>query len=161
AVNIQACLTCLAEIDDVVVVDAGSTDDTLALAREARPDVRIFTHSFKDFGDQRNWALDNTMPRHGWVLFVDADEFCTAELIHEVVRFVADPGPHVGAHIAGRNYFLGRWLKHATMFPSYQLRLLKLGAVRYRKEGHGQIEVMETQGHYLKEGWRHEAFSKG
>src|SRR5688572_16703398 len=79
-VNIARCLRCLDPVDDVIVVDSESTDATLRLAKKARSDVRIFTHSFQDFGDQRNWALENTNPKHGWVLFVDADEFCTDEL---------------------------------------------------------------------------------
>ncbi len=161
ATNIAACLAALERVEDVVLVDSGSTDDTVALAVEARSDVRIFTHPFADFGAQRNWALDHVAPRHPWVLFVDADEFCTPELLDEIADFIADPGTMVGAFIAGRNYFLGRWLKYSTMYPSYQLRLLRLGAVRFRKEGHGQAEVTEGTLHYLRNGWRHEGFSQG
>ncbi|MFO7640243.1 MAG: glycosyltransferase family 2 protein [Candidatus Competibacteraceae bacterium] len=161
AVNIAPCLAAMARVDDVVIVDSGSTDDTLARAVATRPDVRIFSHPFQDFGDQRNWALDHTEPRHPWVLFVDADEFCTPGLLDEIAAFLAAPGQWVGAFVAGRNYFLGRWLRYSTLYPSYQLRLLKLGAVRYRKEGHGQKEVTDGPLHYLREGWRHEGFSQG
>ena len=105
--------------------------------------------------------MENINPRHDWVLFVDADEFCTDALLAEIRDWVAAPGPNVGAFIAGRNYFLGRWLKHSTMYPSYQLRLLKRGAVRFRKEGHGQKEIADGPLHYLSEGWVHEGFSKG
>ena len=91
--------------------------------------------SFKDFGEQRNWALDNTSPRHPWILFVDADEFCTPEFIDEIGDFLRAPRNYVGAYVAGKSYFMGRWMKHAMMYPSFQLRLLKLGAVRHRKEG--------------------------
>jgi glycosyltransferase involved in cell wall biosynthesis len=161
ATNIGLCLHAMAHVDDVVIVDSGSTDGTLDLARAIRPDVRVFYHPFQDFGDQRNWALDDCEPRHEWVLFVDADEFCDPELLDEIDAFIRNPGPRVGGFIAGRNYFLGRWLKHTTMYPSYQLRLLKLGQVRYRKEGHGQREVTDGSLHYFKAGWRHEGFSKG
>ena len=159
--NIAACLAALDDIEDVIVLDSGSTDDTVALARAARRDVRVFTRPFTDFGDQRNWAIDNCAPRHDWILFVDADEFCTPALIGEIADFISNPGPHVGAFIAGRNMFLGRWLKHSTMYPSYQLRLFRRGEVRFRKEGHGQREVTEGQLAYLRSWWRHEAFSKG
>jgi hypothetical protein len=47
------------------------------------------------------------------------------------------------------------------MYPSYQLRLLKLGEVRYRKEGHGQREVTDGSLHYFNSGWRHEGFCNG
>lgn len=161
AINITPCLQAMARIDDIVIVDSGSADDTLDLARSVRPDARLFHHPFQDFGDQRNWALDCTEPRHPWILFVDADEYCDPELLDEIAAFLRDPGPLVGGFIAGRNYFLGRWLKYSTLYPSYQLRLLKHGQVRYRKEGHGQREVTEGPLHYFKAGWRHEGLSKG
>jgi glycosyltransferase involved in cell wall biosynthesis len=160
-VNIVRCLECLAWVDDVVIVDSGSTDRTLEMAGQARPDVRTCIHPFQDFADQRNWALDHAAPRHDWVLFVDADEFCTEELADEIRSLLRDPGQIVGAYIAGRNYFLGRWVKHASLYPSYQLRLLKRGHVRFRKEGHGQREEADGPCAYLRQNWRHEWMSKG
>lgn len=156
-----ACLAGLREIDDVVLVDSGSNDSTLADAQTARTDVRIYTNPFEDFGQQRNWALDNTNPKHPWVLFIDADEYCTPEFLAELRTFLESPGQWVGAFIAGKNYFFGHWLRHCTMYPSYQLRLLKVGAVRYRKEGHGQREVTDGPLTYFKAGWIHNAMSKG
>lgn len=161
AANIGRCLACLENVADVVIVDSGSIDATLESARAARPGVRIFHHAFKDFGDQRNWAIDHVGPISDWLLFVDADEFCDPELLLEIQDFIANPDGKVGAFIAGRNYFLGRWLKYSTLYPSYQLRLLRVGSVRFRKEGHGQREVTDGALHYLKSGWRHEGFSKG
>lgn len=161
AINIEPCLRAMARIDDIVIVDSGSTDNTLDLARTVRPDARIFHHPFQDFGDQRNWALDCTEPRHPWILFVDADEYCDPELLDEIAAFIHNPGSMVGGFIAGRNYFLGRWLKYSTMYPSYQLRLLRHGQVRYRKEGHGQREVTDGPLCYFHAGWRHEGLSKG
>jgi glycosyltransferase involved in cell wall biosynthesis len=161
AINIECCLRCLARVDDVVVVDSGSTDDTLALAHAARPDVRVFFHAFRDFGDQRNWAIEHTSPKHNWILFVDADEFCTEPLLDEIEAWLDEPGENVGGFIAGKNFFLGRWLKHATMYPSYQLRLLRRDRVTFCKHGHGQKEVTDGPLHYFKQGWMHDAFSKG
>lgn len=161
AVNIRRCLAALSWAEDVVIVDSGSRDDTIELARLERPEVRVFTHPFKDFGDQRNWALDHTSVEHDWVLFVDADEFCDPELAEEIAAFIESPGSAVGGFVAGRNHFLGKWLRYSTMYPSYQLRLLLRGRVRYRKEGHGQRELAEGPLLYLRHGWRHEGFSKG
>src|SRR5262245_48009180 len=64
AINIEPCLGAMADISDVVIVDSNSTDDTVAVAKHVRPDVRVFSNPFKDFGEQRNWALDNCSPRH-------------------------------------------------------------------------------------------------
>lgn len=159
--NISACANALTRVGDLVLVDSNSTDGTVERARTARPDVRVFFHTFKDFGEQRNWALDHTSPRYPWVLFVDADEFCSPALLDEISAFIANSGENVGGYVAGKNYFLGRWLKHTTYYPSYQLRLLKLGEVRFRKEGHGQRETTDGPFVYFREGWRHEGFSQG
>lgn len=161
AINIQLCLRALDSVDDVVLLDSGSTDETLDLAWRTRKNLRVFHNPFQDFGHQRNWALEHCHPCHPWVLFVDADEYCSSALLEEISAFIRHPGEFVGAFIAGRNYFLGRWLRYSTMYPSYQLRLLRLGAVHFRKEGHGQKEISDGPFHYLREGWRHEGFSHG
>jgi glycosyltransferase involved in cell wall biosynthesis len=148
-------------VDDVIVVDSFSTDDTLTRAVAARPDVRVFEHAFDDFGAQRNWALDETSPRHEWVLFLDADEHCNVECQRGIRRATAEPGECVGFHLTCRNWFLGRWIKHCTLYPSWQLRLLKLGEVRYRKEGHGQREVTDGPLGYISEPYDHYGFAHG
>jgi len=161
AANIGECLASLEWADDVVIVDSGSTDDTIRRAREARPDVRVFTNPFEDFGAQRNWALDNTSPRHEWILFLDADERCNEACAQAIRQAVAAPGQHVGFFLTCRNYFLGRWIKHATLYPSWQLRVMKHGSVRYRKEGHGQREVTDGPLGSIANPYDHYGFSKG
>lgn len=160
-VNIRACMESLAWANDVIIVDSGSRDQTLELARQTRPDVRIFDHPFMDFGDQRNWALDNTQPRHEWILFLDADERCTPACANAIQSAVQNPGNSTGFFLTCRNFFLGRWIKHCTFYPSWQLRLLKAGQVRFRKEGHGQREVSEGPLRYIPEPYNHFGFSKG
>ena len=159
--NIRGCLESVAWSDDIVVVDSGSGDRTVLLARQARPDVRLFTHAFRNFGDQRNWALDHTQPKHEWVLFLDADERCTPTCADAICAAVQNPGNSAGFFLTCRNFFLGRWIKHCTFYPSWQLRLLKMGRVRFRKEGHGQREVSEGPLRYIPEPYDHFGFSKG
>ena len=74
ASNIVGCLESVRWSDDVVIVDSHSTDGTVEKALAAAPQARVFRNPFVDFGQQRNWALDNVAPRHPWVLFLDADE---------------------------------------------------------------------------------------
>jgi glycosyltransferase involved in cell wall biosynthesis len=147
--------------DDIVIVDSYSTDATTDLAREARDGVRIFQHPFRDFGTQRNWALDYTDPRHDWVLFLDADERCTDELASAIRGAVRSAGPTAGYYLASRNYFLGRWIKRCTMYPSWQLRLLRRGEVRFCSEGHGQREVTDGPLGYIAAPYEHYVFSHG
>ncbi len=159
--NIFDCLRSVAWAEDVIVVDSGSTDATLAEATRARPDVRTFTHPFQDFGDQRNWALDQTAPRHEWVLFLDADERCTPELAASIHTAISRNSQTVGYYLCYKNFFLGTWLKRCTRFPTWQLRLLKRGEVRYEKMGHGQREVTTGPLDYLQEPYDHYGFSQG
>ena len=159
--NIRDCVRSLDWVDDVIIVDSGSTDATVQAAQETRTSTRIFQHPFKDFGDQRNWALDETEPRHHWILFLDADERCTPELAASIQR-VADSHTDVaGYYLCYRNFFLGRWIKRCTRFPTWQLRLLRRGEVRYEKMGHGQKEVTTGRLEYLQEPYDHYGFSQG
>jgi glycosyltransferase involved in cell wall biosynthesis len=161
AENIGPCLAGLDWADEVIIVDSGSTDGTIARAEDVRPDVRVYTHPFRDFGEQRNWALDATWPQHDWVLFLDADERCTPTCAAAIRESVARPGAHVGFFLTCRNIFLGRWIRHCTLYPSWQLRLLKAGAVRFQKEGHGQREVTRGPVGHIHEPYDHYGFSKG
>jgi glycosyltransferase involved in cell wall biosynthesis len=63
--------------DDIHLVDSGSTDATVEIARSAG--AHVAEHPFAAFGQQRNWALSNCAIRHDWVLFLDADEASTPE----------------------------------------------------------------------------------
>jgi len=159
--NIQACLECLTWADDVILVDSLSTDDTPAVARSVRSDLRIFQNPFENFGAQRNWALDHTQPKHDWILFVDADERITPKCALAIQKTIRSPGETIGFYLCARNMFMGRWMKHCGMFPSWQLRLLKKGHVRYVKEGHGQKEVMDGPHGFITAPYDHFGFSKG
>jgi glycosyltransferase involved in cell wall biosynthesis len=161
AVNIVPCVSNLHRFGEIIVVDSGSTDGTLDLLRARFPGVRVLHHPFEDFGQQRNWALDHAGARYEWVLFFDADERCTPEFGNAIAAAVSNPGDHVGFFLCYRNLFLGRWIRHCTMYPSWQLRLLKRGCVRYQKEGHGQREVMNGPAGYIREPYDHLGFSKG
>jgi glycosyltransferase involved in cell wall biosynthesis len=161
APNVQSCIESLKDFDEVIVVDSGSTDGTLALLANQLPEVRVLHHPFEDFGQQRNWALDHAGVRNDCVLFFDADERATAEFAAAVAEAVRHPRGHEGFFLCYRNFFLGRWVRHCTLFPTWQLRVLRVGKVRYRREGHGQREVMGGSAGYIREPYDHFGFSKG
>lgn len=159
--TIEDCLLLLDWAEDVILVDSFSTDRTIEVASSARLDLRVFQNRFEDFGSQRNYALDETSPRHDWVLFIDADEHCNAECQAGIRQAVMEPDGNVGFYLANRNMFLGRWIKHCTLYPSWQLRLLKRGEVRYSKEGHGQREVTDGPLGFIQQPYDHYGFSHG
>lgn len=159
--NIRDCLQHLDAFDDVIIVDSYSNDNTVEAGQEVRSDVRVFKNTFVDFGQQRNWAIDHTSPKYDWILFLDADEHCTPELVCEIKNTINNPGEYSGFYLTCRNFFLGKWIRRCTLYPSWQLRLFRKGEVWYRKEGHGQREVTEGPLGYLKEPYDHYGFSKG
>jgi glycosyltransferase involved in cell wall biosynthesis len=161
ATNIVPCIDSLSRFAEIVVVDSGSTDGTTEIVKERFPGVRLLEHPFRDFGQQRNWALDHASPAHDWILFFDADERCTPACADAIRTAVADHGDNGGFFLCYRNILLGRWLKRCTMYPTWQLRLLKRGRVRYVKDGHGQREVMEGPAGYIDVPYDHLGFSKG
>jgi len=126
-VNLRGCLDSLGKLDcEIFLVDSGSTDGTLAIARAAG--ACIFTHVFDGYGKQRNWALENLPFRGEWVLNLDADERLTRELAEEVATLVQAPEPGVdGYMLRRRTVFRGQWIRHGGHYPNYQLRLFRRG----------------------------------
>lgn len=127
--NVTACLESVRWIDDRIVVDAESTDDTAQLA-EARG-ARVFVRPWPGYGPQKNFGLEQA--RSEWVLILDADERVTPELREEIQARLAEGAPPdvVGFEVPRRNHFYGRWLRHGGMFPDYQLRLVRRSMCRY------------------------------
>lgn len=160
AINIERCLKSVAWSDDVLVIDSGSTDETCELARKLG--ARLLHRPFDNFAAQRNFALDHGEMRHGMVLHLDADEEVSADLRAEMTRLASDAKGLAGYRIPSRLMFMGRWLKHSGMYPSFQVRFGSRDRLRFCMVGHGQrevlapIEVGTLRGHLI-----HHNFSKG
>ena len=147
AVHLPSCLAAAAWCDDVIIVDSYSSDATEEIARAHG--ARFFQHAFTGFGSQRNWALDNTGPRHEWILILDADERITDELRHEMTRVLAATPERVGAYRVKRRFHMwGRWLRYSSLYPSWVVRLIHRDRVRYVDRGHA--ETQEVRGETLE-----------
>ena len=83
-IHLPSCIDALTWCDDIIVVDSFSTDRTREICEERG--VRFYQHAFEGFGSQRNWALDNIVCKHDWVLILDADERTTPEMAAEMAR---------------------------------------------------------------------------
>ncbi|MFO0773132.1 MAG: glycosyltransferase family 2 protein [Nitrospiraceae bacterium] len=143
--NIDACLRSVAWADEVLVVDAESTDATVELARRFTP--HVFVRPWPGYGPQKNFAIGRTTG--DWILIVDADEQVTPELAVEIRRMVgtADRAGLVGFEIPRRNYFYGRWVRGGGVYPDYQLRLIRRGKGLYDDtELHERIHLDGPQG---------------
>lgn len=149
-VNLPRCLESLRVCDDVVVVDSFSTDRTGEIARAAG--ARVAQHAFTGFGDQRAWAFREIAFRHPWVLVLDADERVTPELWAEMVRKVSSAPGEVAAFRLKRRFFWdGRWLRHANLYPSWVVRLVRPDRVRYVNRGHAETQEVEGRVESLEE----------
>ncbi len=122
------CLASVAFCDEVVVVDSGSVDRTVDIAREAG--ARVIEEPWRGFAAQRNIALDHA--RGQWVLEVDADERVTADLAREIRAFVS--GDTAGVDLGGlplREFLVGRGLERSAKYPKYRHRLIRRDAHRH------------------------------
>ncbi|MGO9614694.1 MAG: glycosyltransferase family 2 protein [Dissulfurispiraceae bacterium] len=117
--NIVACLKSVSFADDIVVVDSGSTDRTVEIAKDFG--TRIFIEQWKGYGPQKNSTIEKCV--NDWVLILDADERLAAEAIESVIEVLKRPTAAAYA-LKRRNYLHGKWIKHSGYWPDKQIRLV-------------------------------------
>jgi len=142
--------------DQVFVFDSFSDDRTLEIARGFGVD--IVQRIFDNFAAHKNWALDNLPLKNQWVLYLDADERLTEELKEEIGRVVSKEGGPDGYYVARKNYFMGRWIRHAGMYPDWQLRLFRHGQARYEDRIVHEHVIVNGPAGYLKNPLEHNDF---
>lgn len=117
--------------DELLVMDSGSTDQTVSLARAAG--ARVETRPFDNYAGQRNAALD--LARGDWIFFIDADERAGAlvgqEICEEISRVAASGANTALMWIPRRNFIFGREIRHTGWSPDYQPRVLKKGSAHF------------------------------
>src|SRR5439155_18802366 len=139
---------------EIIVVDSGSTDRTLEIARSFG--AKIFSESWKGFAAQKNSAMEKASG--DWVLQLDADEALEADLVLELDHALEQSENLVGYWIPRKNYFLGRWIKHGGFYPDPKLRLIRRGAGKFEEYGaHPTMKVDGPTGR-LKHALIHNAY---
>lgn len=126
ASNIRACLESVAWADEIVVVDSGSTDETVAICREFTSHVHEC--DWPGFGAQKNRALD--FASGDWLLSLDADERVTPELRHEIEAILRTPVANA-YRIPRLSSYCGRFMRHSGWYPDYVTRLFRRGSARF------------------------------
>jgi glycosyltransferase involved in cell wall biosynthesis len=136
--RLRRCLESVAWADEIVVVDAESTDKTVTIAREFTDHVVI--RPWVGFAPQKNAAIDHATG--DFVLSVDADEEVSGELRDAIRQVLASPTAVDGYAVPRRNMFWGRWVRHGRLYPDWQIRLFRRGAGRFvDREVHESVEV--------------------
>lgn len=143
--NIQPCLDSLcAWAGEIFVVDSGSTDRTVEIARQYTD--KVVAHPFENYSRQRNWAQENLPLAFDWVFHIDADERVTPELAAALAaRFENTPPAGVDGYLVRRRIeFLGRHIRHGGIYPTYHCRI-------YRR-ARGRCEEREYDQHFIVDG---------
>jgi glycosyltransferase involved in cell wall biosynthesis len=118
--ELAECLASAPFAAEAIVVDSGSSDDTVAVAQ--RCGARVVHHDWTGYGPQKNFAV--AQARHDWVLCLDADERVTPGMAAAIAALFARGAPAAAAYaFARRNRFLGRWLAHGEGYPDWNTRL--------------------------------------
>jgi glycosyltransferase involved in cell wall biosynthesis len=127
--NIDACLASVAWADEVLVVDCGSTDRTVEIARGRG--ARVIVKDWPGYGAQKNFAAAEAA--NDWILSVDADERVTPELEGEIRATLAANPAGAGFRVPRVTWHLGRWIRTTDWYPDYQLRLYDRRRARWKE----------------------------
>jgi glycosyltransferase involved in cell wall biosynthesis len=119
AAHLPALIESVSWADEILVVDAGSTDDTVAIAR--RLATRVEVREWPGYAAQKNAAA--ALARHDWILSLDADERVGPELADSLQAWRAAVPQAAGYRMPRVSWYLGRWLRSTDWYPDYQLRL--------------------------------------
>lgn len=128
--NIRDCLASVSFADECIVLDGGSQDDTVDMAKSMSAQVFQSTH-WSGFGDQKNLALSHA--KFEWVLSIDADERITPELAHEIQTAMTNAAIDV-YDIPRRTNFCGTWIDHCGWSPDRVARLFRRDTVSFSSD---------------------------
>ena len=138
AENLRELLPRLDWVDEIVVVDGGSQDETARLAREHG--CRVLSRGFDHFAGQRNHAI--AMATSQWILSIDADERPTERLVDEIRRRL-ETTRYAAFRVPIRSTIFGRPLRRSGTQDDRPIRLFRRDAARWNGEVH---EVLQVQG---------------
>lgn len=132
SVNLPDCLQSVSLFDEIVVLDSGSDDNTLDLAKTVG--ATVLSRPFDNYAAQRNFGLAHDF-KYDWVLMLDADERIPSEFVEELSRVTQLPDNPIALYrMRRKDIFMGRWLKRSSGYPTWLGRLFKKGRVRVERE---------------------------
>lgn len=140
--DLHKCLKSLNWVSKIIVLDSGSTDKTLSIAKQAG--AQVFSHPLDNFSAQRNFALTK-VGAFNWVLMIDADEVVEPTLAKELQFFAKDIYLD-GVRVPRKNYIFERWIKHCDWYPDHRLVFFRPKMVSYTGDVHERISFIKGNG---------------
>ena len=129
--NIGRCLESVPFAGEMIVVDSGSTDSTIAIAEEHG--AKVISHVFESFSKQKQWAIEQASG--DWVLSLDADESLDTELSNELESLLENDIEHVAFRLPFRILYMGRLLRFGPWSGEYHTRLFRKGSAHFPDTG--------------------------
>jgi glycosyltransferase involved in cell wall biosynthesis len=146
--HIAAAIDSAAWADEVIVVDSGSTDGTLDIARAKG--ATLATRAWTGYVDQKNHAA--ALARNEWIFSLDADERIPPALAAEIRTVLASEPARRGYRVPRVAFHLGRWIRTTDFYPDFQARLYDRRAARWRgKYVHESVAVDGPVGYLTQE----------
>jgi glycosyltransferase involved in cell wall biosynthesis len=143
ASDIAAALESVSWADERVVVDSGSTDDTVAIATPLAD--RVVVREWAGYVAQKNHAT--SLASHDWILSLDADERVTPSLAAEIQQVLRQEPSERGFRIPRVTWHLGRWIRTTDWYPDHQLRLYDRRSGRWvGRHVHEGVHIVGTVG---------------
>jgi len=156
ATHIEACLASVAWADEIIVVDCGSTDNTVALCRPFTNKIFV-TNDWPGFGIQKNRALAKATGE--WILSIDADERVTIALQQEI-KHLTKNSTYTAFRISRQSSYCGRWIKHSGWSPDYVIRLFRRNCAHFSDDlVHEVLQVLQGNIGTLKTPLLHYSFN--
>ncbi|MBZ5526453.1 MAG: glycosyltransferase family 2 protein [Acidobacteriia bacterium] len=127
-------------VEEILVVDSGSTDRTVEIARAAG--ARVLSRAWSGYAEQKNYAAEQAT--HEWVLSLDADEELSTALQGALLKWKAGEPSAVVYEVSRRTWYLGAWIRHSGWYPDYQRRLFRRDAARFAGLVHESLQPAQA-----------------
>jgi len=154
---LPACLEAVRWSDDIVVFDSFSSDRTVEIASALG--ARVFQRRFDNERDHRTASLLVDF-KYPWVFNPDADEIATPSLSQEMLKAVAKNGPEVAYRLRRKDMFMGKWMRHCSLYPTWFVRLFQPRALTFERSINLHYVVQGPEG-LLAGHMIHHSFTKG